>query len=34
MLYEYQIDPKEHEHELFVQGNGDNVQYLRLLVPK
>ena len=32
-LYTYGIDPKEHEHELFVQGNGDNVQYLRLLVP-
>ncbi len=34
MLYEYSIDPSTHEHELFVQGNGDNVQYLRVIVPK
>ncbi len=34
MLYSYNIDPKTHEHELFVQGNGENVEYVRLLVPK
>ncbi len=34
MLYQYGVDPKEHEHELFVQWNGDNVQYIRMLIPK
>ena len=34
MLYQYGVNPAEHEHELMVQGNGDNVQYIRLLVPK
>jgi hypothetical protein len=34
MLYQYGVDPKEHENELFVQGNGDNVQFIRLLIPK
>ncbi len=34
LLYEYKIDPKNHEHELFVQWNGTNKQYIRLVVPK
>lgn len=34
MLYKYGIDPKDHEHELFVQGNGTNKQFVRLVVPK
>ncbi len=34
MLYDYGIDPKTHEHELFVQGNGDNVQFMRIILPK
>lgn len=34
MLYRYGVDVKEHEHELYVQWNGDNVQFIRLLVPK
>lgn len=34
MLFDYGIPADKHEHELYVQGNGENVQFIRVLLPK
>ncbi|MFZ3232181.1 MAG: DUF4012 domain-containing protein [Patescibacteria group bacterium] len=34
LLYDLGIPPSEHERQIFIQGNGDNKQYVRVLVPK
>ena len=34
LLYDLGIPPNEHERQIFIQGNGDNKQYVRVLLPK
>ncbi|MDQ1343728.1 MAG: hypothetical protein QG650_448, partial [Patescibacteria group bacterium] len=34
LLYDLGVPPEEHEKQIFIQGNGDNRQYVRVLVPK
>lgn len=34
MLFDYGIPTTTHEHELYVQGNGENVEFIRVLLPK
>lgn len=34
LLYDLGIPPEDHERQIFIQGNGDNKQYVRVLLPK
>lgn len=34
LLYDLGVPLEEHEKQIFIQGNGDNRQYVRVLVPK
>lgn len=34
LLYDLGVPPDQHEKQIFIQGNGDNRQYVRVLVPK
>lgn len=34
LLYDLGIPPEEHERQIFIQGNGDNRQFVRVYVPK
>lgn len=34
LLYDLGIPPEDHERQIFIQGNGDNKQYVRVILPK
>lgn len=34
LLYDFGVPPEAHEKQIFIQGNGENKQYVRVLAPK